>query len=63
MDADLAAVGALFMPTKILSVCLGGNTACDKIMFCACLLADLPVPTALLALLVRSALEVAACLQ
>ena len=32
-------------------------------MFCACLLADLPVPSALLALLVRSALEVVACLQ
>jgi hypothetical protein len=34
-----------------------------KILFCGCLLADLPVPSALLALLVSSALEVAACLQ
>ena len=36
---------------------------CCKGLFCACLLADLPVPSALLALLVSSALEAVACLH
>jgi hypothetical protein len=50
------------MPTKRIIVYVP-QWECCKGLFCACLLADLPVPSALLALLVSSALEVVACLH